>query len=227
MGTICRHFKRTDVAAFTLIETMIVVVICGILAAIGTGMISSHARRSKTNSEMEMFCSTLRGMPAMAKSTGIGLIDEKGKNLSNMSYGGYTSKDKLEGSVPVGFGKHGYSVCRVYKDGELVQESLLGSEARVTVTESKGIQEMMGYVRGDLKTKLVKGTWLTLTLRDRASQKQEAKTPYLAVVFRPDGTPLYAGRIRMQSETRIIEIYIDKNGDIYEKNAEGTTTGAL
>ncbi|MCR4783650.1 MAG: prepilin-type N-terminal cleavage/methylation domain-containing protein [bacterium] len=226
MGNIRRYFRHTSVA-FTLIETMIVVAIFAVVAAVGLGMISSHAKRSKANSEMEMFCSVLHGMPAIAKSGGIGLIDENGKNLSNMSYGGYTSKDKLEGSVPVGFGKHGYSVCRVYKDGELVQESLLGSEARVTVTESKGIQEMMGYVRGDLKTKLVKGTWLTLTLRDRASQKQEAKTPYLAVVFRPDGTPLYAGRIRMQSETRIIEIYIDKNGDIHEKNAEGTTTGAL
>jgi len=227
MGTICRHFKRTDVAAFTLIETMIVVVICGILAAIGTGMISSHARRSKTNSEMEMFCSTLRGMPAMAKSTGIGLIDKDGKNLSNISYGTYTSKDKLLRSGAYGYSLQGYSVVRLYKDGDMIQESLLGSEARVAVTYSEGINGMKDYVSGGSKSKLAKGTWLTLTFRNREKQGQEAANPYMAIVFRPDGTPLYACRIRMQSETRTIEIYIDKNGDIYEKNAEGTTTGAL
>lgn len=205
--------RQRRLFGFTLIELMVVIAIVGVLAAIGIGNYRRNLARTNVLQEMERFCGAVREVPPMAQSSGAPLM-LKNKKLIKVDY---SKQNQLSGNNFVNIGVS--FVWRIYQNGNVIKQGFVGSSDKIKVSVTQGfVNSNMTSQAPDLK----QGTWIGIYAANQSTQAVLSEKPAFALIFRPNGTPLVDGKIRVvhyenEKPRKGVEISIDKMGSINEQ----------
>lgn len=211
------HFRKQS-RAFTLIELMVVIGILGVLAGLGITNYRKAQMRNAYFEEVEQISGAISGMSSLAKSTGMLMDDSNQIVQRNNSVNTNELKSVTTGRSPQCLGWRLYTKTPDNKSVTIQAEGLVGGKSTnpVTISYSKAFENHKS-------TKFQSGTWLEFY---ESNPSKKAGTTLFRIVYRPDGTPLYAGHINFSTNEKIskkkINIDIDKLGGVKVNDAIGT-----
>lgn len=219
---------RNQQRAFTLIELMVVILILAVLGGMGLGSYRKALMRNAYFEDIEKLSGAVSSLSNIAKTSGL-LMNNKNQILQRIDG---NVKDNVNGETPVSVsGKTDTClVWRLYKDNVVQAEGSLGSRYSnsINVTFSKGFKNgVSASPVSAYANQLKSGTCLSFYKKNKGDihKVNVSEAPLYSIIFRQDGTPLYAGFIKFSTNENItkkqIQINIDKFGGVKVNDTVG------
>ena len=214
--------------AFTLIELMVVILIMAVLGGMGLGSYRKALMRNAYFEDVEQLSAAISSMSNIAKTSGL-LMNNKNQVLQRIDG---NVKDNVTGDTPVSFsGKTDTClVWRLYKDNVVQAEGSIGNRFSnaISATFSKGFKHGVSATPvAAYANQLKSGTCLSFYKKNKGDihKVNISEAPIYSIIFRQDGTPLYAGSIKFSTNKKItekqIQINIDKFGGVKVNDTVG------
>ena len=183
-----RLSRRPRPRGMSMVELMFVLVILAILVAMGTGQYRKMQVNNVFNNEVARWGAEFKTLGTLARSSG----DLQPAALSTA----------INSSTSLGTAYTGRFTWRTWQDGKLRQSGQLGTRESLTV------QFTTGYNYRQVATK---GAYMDLCPVNAAGVVQ---APVMQVIFKPDGSPVSAGDIRVGNKTKTYATHLSPMGAV-------------